>query len=88
MKGIRLLAIVVFVLAVSIPAFAGEVKRIDKDGLKADMDSYIIVDVRKGSDWKGSEFKIKGAVRQKGNIVDYARSKGWDKEAKIVFYCA
>lgn len=78
----------VLVLAMSIPAFAGDVKRIDKDGLKSDMNSYIIVDVRTGSDWKGSEFKIKGAVRPKGSIVDFAQSKGWDKGAKIVFYCA
>lgn len=88
MKPIRLAALVIMILAFVATAFAVDVQRIDKDTLKADMGSYIIVDVRTGSDWKGSEFKIQGAVHPKGNIVDFAKSKGWAKDAKIVFYCA
>ena len=90
MKPIRLAALVIMILAFVATAFASSVQRIDKDMLKADMDmgSYIIVDVRSGSDWKGSEFKIQGAIRPKGNIVDFAESKGWAKNAKTVLYCA
>lgn len=88
MKGLRLIVVALFVLAISVPAFAGEVKRIDKDELKSNLDSYIIVDVRRGADWKGSEFKIKGALRPEGDLVDYAQGQGWDKGAKIVLYCA
>ena len=88
MKPIKLAALVMMILAFVATAFANDVKRIDKEALKADMGSYIIVDVRTGSDWKGSEFKIQGAVRLKGDIVDLAKSKGWAKDAKIVLYCA
>ena len=88
MKPIKLAALVVMILAFVATAFASDVQRIDKETLKADMGSYIIVDGRTGSDWKASEFKIKGAVRLKGNIVDLAKKEGWAKDAKIVVYCA
>lgn len=88
MKPIKLAALVIMILAFVATAFAVDVRSIDKDALKADMDAYTIVDVRTGSDWRGSEFKIRGAVRLKGNIVDFAKSKGWAKDAKIVLYCA
>lgn len=88
MKPIKLAALVIMILAFVATAFANDVKLIDKETLKADMGSYIIVDARTGSDWKGSEFKILGAVRLKGDIVDLAKSKGWAKDAKIVLYCA
>ena len=88
MKLIKLVALVIMTLAFTATAFADDVKILDKDTLKADMGSYIIVDTRTGSDWRGSEFKIKGAVRPKGNIVEFAKSKNWPKDAKIVFYCA
>jgi rhodanese-related sulfurtransferase len=52
------------------------------------MGSYIIVDVRTGSDWNGSEFKIRGAVRPSVDIVSFAKSQGLAKNAKIVLYCA
>lgn len=88
MKPLKLATLVVIILAFAATAFASDVQRIDRDMLKADMGSYIIVDVRSGSDWKGSEFKIQGAVHPEGNIVDFAKSKGWAKDAKIVLYCA
>ncbi|SIN80838.1 hypothetical protein SAMN02745161_0897 [Halodesulfovibrio marinisediminis DSM 17456] len=88
MKAIKLAGFILMILAFVATAFAEGVQRIDKDALKENMGSYIIVDFRTGSDWKGSEFKILGAVRPKGNIVDFAKSKGWAKDAKIVFYCA
>ena len=88
MKALRYLAVALLTLAMAAPAFSGEVKRIDKYGLKPEMSSFIIVDGRKGSDWKGSEFKILGAVRPKGKIADFAIGEGWDKGAKIVIYCA
>lgn len=88
MKPIKFAALVIMILAFVATAFADDVQRINKDTLKADMGSYHIIDVRTGSDWKGSEFKIRGAVRLKGDIVDFAKNKGWAKDAKIVLYCA
>jgi len=47
----------------------------------------VIVDVRSGGDWKGSERKIAGAVREEANDVG-----GWEmryaKDKPIVLYCA
>ena len=53
-------------------AIAANVPRMTKEELKSKIDDpdVVIVDVRVGRDWKGSEFKIKGAVRgDKKNIV-------------------
>lgn len=88
MKPIRLITLVMMLLALTATAFAADVQSISKETLKANMGSYIIVDVRTGSDWKGSEFKIPGAVRPTGDIVSFAKNKGWAKNAKIVLYCA
>ena len=88
MKPIRLAALVIMIMVFATTAFAAEIQRIDKDALKNDMGSFNIIDVRTGSDWKGSEFKIQGAVRLKGDIVDFVKSKGWAKDAKIILYCA
>ena len=47
----------------------------------------VIVDVRSGSDWKGSERKIAGAVREETNDVG-----GWEKryakDKPMILYCA
>jgi len=88
MKPIKLAAFVLMMFALATTAFANEVQQINKDTLKADMGAYVIVDIRTGSDWRASEFKIKDAIRPKGNIVDFAKSEGWAKDAKIVLYCA
>ena len=65
------------------------VPRMTKDELKALLDGpdLTIIDVRHDQDWKGSDVKIKGAVREDPNDV-----KSWvDKYAKdrlIILYCA
>ena len=47
----------------------------------------VIVDVRSGSDWTGSERKIAGAVREEPNDVE-----GWEKryakDKPLILYCA
>ena len=60
-----------------------------KEALKerlADPD-VIILDVRTGSDWKASEFKIKGAVRASSDNVDSWAAK-YAKDKTLVLYCA
>ena len=65
------------------------VPRMTKDEIKAMLDNpdIIIIDVRHDQDWKGSDVRIKGAVREDPNDV-----KSWvDKYAKdrlIILYCA
>jgi rhodanese-related sulfurtransferase len=63
--------------------------RITTEELKQRLDSpeIVIVDVRSGSDWTGSERKIAGAVREEPNDVG-----GWEKryakDKPLILYCA
>ena len=72
-------------------AIAAEVPRMTKEELQvkignADHD-IVIVDVRAGKDWDGSEFKIKGAVRE--NPAKFASwAKKYSKNKTLVLYCA
>jgi hypothetical protein len=68
---------------------ADEVPRMTKEVLKealGDAD-LVILDVRKGKDWKASEFKIKGAIHAAPDDFNGWQST-YDKEQKIVLYCA
>jgi hypothetical protein len=70
-------------------AMATEVPRMTKEELKPNLSDpgVVIVDVRVGKDWKGSEFKIKGAVRE--NPKDFSAWAGkYPKDKTIVLYCA
>jgi hypothetical protein len=68
-------------------AGAAEVPRMTKEELKDKLGdpNLILLDLRAGRDWKSSEFKIKGAVRE-----DPADVKSWDnkypKDKTIVLY--
>ena len=71
-------------------AIAAEVSRITKEELKAKIGSsdhnIVIVDVRSGKDWKGGEFKIKGAVREDPSKVSEWMGK-YSKSQMLLFYC-
>lgn len=75
-------------LAVVTAAFSADITRTTKEELKTLMDQgahVVVLDVRKGSDWKGSEFKIKGAER----ATDLDKiAKSHSKDARVVLYCA
>ena len=68
---------------------AADAVRITKEELKQRQGNpeLVIVDVRSGGDWKGSDRKIAGAVREEPNDVG-----GWEKryakDKPIVLYCA
>ena len=77
------------ILMGTLTAVAVDVPRMSKETLKerlADPD-LIILDVRTGSDWKGSEFKIKGAIRANSDRVDSWAAK-YAKDKTLVLYCA
>jgi rhodanese-related sulfurtransferase len=59
------------------------------DELKAmlDDDNLLILDVRRGKDWKSSEFKIKGAAYAKPEAYD-TWAGTYPKTKKVVLYCA
>jgi rhodanese-related sulfurtransferase len=70
-------------------AMAAEVPKMTKEELKTKLGDphVVIVDVRAGKDWKGSEFKIKGAVR--GNPSEFSSWAGkYPKDKTLVLYCA
>jgi hypothetical protein len=46
----------------------------------------IVIDVRRGREWDGSDSKIKGAVRETGFVKKWAGK--YPKDKTIVLYCA
>ena len=70
-------------------AIAAGVPRMTKEELKTNLDDpdVVIVDVRVGKDWKGSEFKIKRAVRENPSEFSSWAEK-YPKDKTIVLYCA
>ena len=70
-------------------AIAAEVPRMTKEVLKTNLGDpdVVIIDVRAGKDWKASEFKIKGAVRENpGESNSWAEK--YPKDKTLVLYCA
>jgi len=83
--------ILIFVAGLSLsPLCAGsDPPTMTKEELKAHLgvQGFVIIDVRRASDWKESENKIKNAVRE-----DPDSAKDWatkyPKDKAIVLYCA
>ncbi len=82
-----------FVLALvfmlhSAVAYGASVELVNKDQLKNLMETgkVVVVDVRKGRDWKSSEFKIKGAIRPDKELANWAAQ--YPKDTQLVLYCA
>jgi rhodanese-related sulfurtransferase len=71
------------------PAAAQDVKRMTIEELKGMLGNpdLVIVDVRRGGDWKSSTVKVKGAVREDPEKVDTWVSK-YPKDKTLVLYCA
>ncbi len=85
--GLLIATLIMAVLAVP-PAIAG-VGLMTKEELKPMLDDpdLVILDVRRGKDWKSSEFKIKGATYVPSNkYADWAGA--YPKTKKYVLYCA
>jgi len=91
MKGKLVILVLGLAIVSTLTPFAAadEAPRMTKEQLKALLDDpdVVILDVRTSRDWKGSEKKIKGAVRENPK-----RFKSWahtySKEKTLVLYCA
>ncbi len=70
-------------------AKAAEVPRMTKDELKSMLGNpdLVIIDVRTQSDWKNSDFKIQGAIREDPDSVKSWAGK-YPKNKTLVLYCA
>ena len=68
---------------------AAEIPRMTKEELKAMLGNpdVIILDVRSGTDWRASESKIKGAIREEPYQASSWAGK-YDKGKTYVLYCA
>lgn len=68
---------------------AADVPKMDKEQLKAQLGDkdLIILDVRTESDWKSSQNKILGALRESPNNAEAWMGK-YPKDKTIVLYCA
>jgi hypothetical protein len=72
------------------PLYAGsDAPTMTKDELKAHIGvkDFFVIDVRRASDWKKSEYKIKGAVREDPDAAKDWATK-YPKDKAIVLYCA
>lgn len=77
------------VLLMPISAVASDLQIINKDELRNLLGSQnlIVLDVRTGSDWTSSGFKIKGAVREDPKKVS-SWAGNYSKDKTYVLYCA
>ena len=88
-KHLKVWVAVITTVLFAITSMAAEVSRMTKEELKGMLGNpeIVLIDVRTGSDWNASEFKIKGAVR-----ADPAKVADWigkyPKDKTLVFYCA
>lgn len=85
--GLFIVALVI--TGLTIPPAESGVGVITKEELKTMLDDpdLVILDVRRGKDWKSSEFKIQGATYARPEAyADWAGT--YPKTKKFVLYCA
>jgi hypothetical protein len=81
------LSLIVLGLFISRPLAAEDVPRITKEELKGILGNsdVIVMDVRESQNWQDSEFKIKGATRERPEYFDSWADK-YPKEKTLVLY--
>lgn len=91
--GMRSVFFFVFAFAATLfmcPFYAwSDVPTMTKEELKPHIGvpGFVIIDVRTSGDWKKSEYKVKGALREEPDAVKEWAPK-YPKEKAIVLYCA
>ena len=72
------------------PLEGTSVQRIGKEQLESLLGDpgTAIVDVRSQRDWEGSDKKIPGALRQSPSKSDLSWAEAYDREKRMVLYCA
>ena len=90
-KRLFLATLLIFFMVEGCTMFAKSVDapRMTKDEINALLDGpdLTIIDVRHDQDWKGSDVRIKGAVREDpDDVKSWARK--YSKDRLIVLYCA
>jgi hypothetical protein len=77
------------ILLITAAAIPNDVPRMTKEELKGHLGdlTVIILDVRTEKDWKASDLRIKGAIREDPAKVDTWLSK-YAKDKTFILYCA
>ena len=71
----------------AVSAQAAKIVTIDQLKDNIDDKSWVVLDVRTGSDWTSSKFKIKGAARASSKEFGIW-SEQYPKDTKLILYCA
>jgi len=84
-------AFLILLLLALVPVNANSLSRIERltpEGLKAILDEpdVVVIDLRRAVDWKSSDLKIRGAVREDPMDVE-AWAGQYPKDKRIVLYC-
>ena len=89
MRKTLIMIVMLMVAAMAVTAWAEDVERMSVTELRAQIDAedLVVIDVRRGSDWDASEFKIQGAIRVDPKDVE-AGIADLDKTKRYVLYCA
>lgn len=87
LTNIILKALIILAAAAAISSAADEAPRIMKEELDPDDPSIIFLDVRLSTDWKGSDRKIRGAIKVDPHDVPLWADR-FPKDRMIVVYCA
>jgi hypothetical protein len=77
------------IFAAPASAYMDHVPRMDKEALKAMLDSpdLVLLDIRGGQDWAASEIKIKGAQRRDPRDFNAWKDQ-LPRDKTLVLYCA
>ncbi len=83
------LIMILMIASAALAAKRGNVELVTKEQLLKMMNEkdpeLIILDVRRGTDWRASEFMIKGAIRLDLGKISTIK---YPKDKKLVLYCA
>jgi len=82
--------VVILILGISLACAGERVSRMSKEELKEMLGKpeLVVLDVRSGSDWKKSDQKIQGAVREDPDKPAKTWAEKYPKDKTIVLYCA
>ncbi len=80
----------ILLLGIQLACAAEKVLRMSKEELKGILGKpeVIVLDVRSGADWKKSDQKIQGAVREDPDQPAKTWAEKYPKDKTIVLYCA
>ncbi len=83
-------ALIILGLGTQLACASDKAARMSKEELKEILGKpdVVVLDVRAGSDWKNSDQKVLGAVREDPNEPAKSWAEKYPKDKTVVLYCA